>query len=143
MGSARDSAAYSLAALANDTAELGRLELRAARYVNRLCAHGDTGKVFLRRTNYLAALVGDRRHHDRNDPGRDDAAENYRIAYSGAASLKWLMVSLIVGFTVLADLLHSFDMKLRAEVYQVVLRVLWSGRRSSLLASSGPLVVTY
>src|SRR5258706_584612 len=96
MGSARDYSADSLAAFANDTAELGRLELRAARYVNRLRAHGDSGKVFLRRTNNLAAAVVNRGNHDRNDHGGDDQSECTRAASprggsTGDVKIKWLM----------------------------------------------------
>src|SRR5260370_32636241 len=102
MGSARDYSADSLAAFANDTAELGRLELRAARHFNRLRAHGDSGKVFLRRADHLATLVGNRGHHDWNDPGGDDESEHYRAAgprgaSPGGVSLKWLMVARSVG----------------------------------------------
>src|SRR5260370_33757974 len=118
MGSARDYSADSLAAFANDTAELGRLELRAARHFNRLRAHGDSGKVFLRRADHLATLVGNRGHNERNDPGGDDESEYYRAASSrgaspGHVSMKCLMAALIIGPTRLDDWIHSFELSRR------------------------------
>ncbi len=55
--------------------------------------------------------------------------------------MKWLMVALIVGSTVLADLLQSFEMKRHGEVEMEDLRPGRVGRMLAGLARRGPLVL--
>ncbi len=55
--------------------------------------------------------------------------------------MKWLMVALIVGSTVLADLLQSFEMKRRGEVDPEDLLPGRVGRMLAGLARRGPLVL--
>ena len=55
--------------------------------------------------------------------------------------MKWLMVAIIVGSTVLADLLQSFEMKRRGEVDPEDLRPGRVGRMLAGLAHRGPLVL--
>lgn len=55
--------------------------------------------------------------------------------------MKWLMVAVIVGATVIADLLQSFEMKRRGEVDVQDLRPGRVGQMLAGLARRGPLVL--
>ena len=102
----------SVAAVAHDAARLGGFELRAAGHLHRLCVQRRFGQGIFRRAGNLATLARHRLHRRRNHFRRTHGREyHFKQHQAGACAMKWLMVAIIVGSTVLADLLQSFEMK--------------------------------
>ena len=138
---ARHYSADLLAAVADDTARLGRPELRVTGNFHRIRTHHAARQILLRRAGFLAALAGNCVHRARHHSGRPHASQYHAgSAKAGANPMRWLMVAIIVGSTVIADLLQSSEMKRQAVAAEDLRPGRW-GRVIAGLVQRGPLVL--
>jgi hypothetical protein len=112
----------------------GRIELRAAGHFHRIRAQRVPGKGIFREQVTWQRWLGTC-HRDRHD-----FRGPHRGQHHGQETMKWMMVAIIVGSTVLADLLQSFEMKRqRGSPGGPASRT--NGRNAGRLAQRGPLVL--
>src|SRR6266567_3269629 len=113
--------ADSVAAVANHLLELGRLELCAAGYLTGLCGQCADGPLFFGRAHHTDSLEWYAPDCGGNRTGGNERPPSYRAIGCYPAWRQnvraWTLLSIVVGCTVMSDLLSAFEMKRHGEIH--------------------------